>query len=280
MFRLHPITGDSIVYAPERSERPHAFGEGDDPERCAFCPGHECDTPPTIAAAGDPWRVRVIANKYPALEGAEVIIDAPHHEATFDRIDHADEAVRVYVARYRAHADAAHVSLFKNQGPRSGASIPHMHSQVMPLPFLPPRIRHEGESFARCATCPLCKRVDGAVIRETASFTWLTPAGSGMPYQQWIVPKRHVSEMTTFDDTEIAELAALLQSASAAMLTLGDSYNWTFLNFARLAAAHCYVELFPRLTTLFGGFEIGTGSFVQILDPAIAAERLTKAANQ
>jgi galactose-1-phosphate uridylyltransferase len=88
-----------------------------------------------------------------------------------------------------------------------------------------------------------------------------------MPYQQWIVPKRHVAEMTAFEDAEIAELATLMQSASAAMLSLADSYNWMFMNFARHGAAHCYVELFPRMTTL-GGFELGTGTFVQIVDPA------------
>jgi UDPglucose--hexose-1-phosphate uridylyltransferase len=271
MFRRHPITGDPIVYAPERSSRPGAFG--DEPERCAFCRGHEADTPPAIATVGDPWRIRVVPNRYPAVEGAEVIVESPEHEATFDRIDHAEEAVRVYLDRYRAHADAAHVSVFKNHGPHSGASIPHMPSQVMPLPFLPPRVEREGAVFAHGA-CPLCRPIDGEVIRETAAFTWLTPAGSGMPYQQWIVPKRHVSEMTAFDANEIAQLTALLQSASAGMLTLGDSYNWTFMNFARLEAAHCYVELFPRLTTLFGGFELGTGAFVQIVDPAVAAERL------
>jgi UDPglucose--hexose-1-phosphate uridylyltransferase len=218
--------------------------------------------------------MRVFPNKFPSIEGAEVIVETPEHGLTFDRIGHAEEAVRMYVERYCAHVGMAHVALFKNQGSQSGASIPHMHSQVMPLPFLPPRVEREGEVFAHAAACPLCRPVDGDVIRETASFQWLTPAGSAMPYQQWIVPRRQVSEMTAFDDGEIAELAELLQSASAAMLMLGDSYNWTFQNFARLAAAHCYIELFPRLTALFGGFELGTGSFVEIVDPAIAAERL------
>jgi UDPglucose--hexose-1-phosphate uridylyltransferase len=270
MFRTHPITGDPIVFAPERSSRPGAFG-AEEGTRCPFCAGHESDTPPAITTIGDPWRVRVFPNKYPAVEGAEVIVESPRHDATFDRIEYADEVLRVYIDRYRAHAGAAHIALFKNHGPAAAASIPHMHSQVMPLPFVPPRIAREGDAFE--GRCPLCASIEGEVIRETPAFRWLAPAGSAMPYQQWIVPKRHFAEMTSFDDAELAELATLLQTASASMLTLADSYNWMFMNFARHANAHCYVELFPRMT-MFGGFELGTGTFVQIVDPARVPQEL------
>lgn len=274
-FRAHPITGDPIVFAPERASRPGAFG-GEDTGRCPFCPGHESDTPPTIAAVGDPWRVRVVRNKYPSVEDAEVIVESPQHEATFDRIAHTPDVMRTYVDRYRAHSGAAHVALFKNAGPGAGTSIPHIHSQVMPLPFVPPRVEREGQAFASATRCPLCTALDAHVIRETSSFTWLAPAASWMAYQQWIVPKRHIAEMSAFDEQEIAELATLLQSASRAMLTLGDSYNWIFMNFARRDTAHCYIELFPRITA-FGGFELGTATFVEIVDPAIAAQRLKSA---
>ena len=272
-FLPHPITGDPIVYAPERASRPGAFGDGDAADHCVFCPGHESDTPPTIAAVGDPWRVRVFRNKYPSVADAELIVESAEHGTTFDRIADAQDAVRMAVDRYRAHAHAAHVSLFKNEGPDAGMSIPHIHSQVMPLPFVPPRVAREGEAFDRAPKCPLCSGLDAHVIRETSSFIWLAPAASCMPYQQWIVPKRHIAEMSAFDEPEIAELATLLQAASRAMLTLGRSYNWLFMNFARRNAAHFYVELFPRITAL-GGFELGTGTLVQIIDPALAAQRL------
>jgi UDPglucose--hexose-1-phosphate uridylyltransferase len=271
MTRNHPITGEPIVFAPERASRPGAFGDAGD-ERCPFCPGHEEDTPPPVATVGDPWRVRVVPNKYPPVPGAEVIVESARHDASFDEIDHAEEIVRMYVDRYRAHRDAAYVSLFKNHGPRAGASIPHVHSQVMPLPFVPPRVRRERAAFAN--GCPLCAGIDGHVIAERESFTWIAPAGSGMPYQQWLVPKRHVADVTELPDAAIAELAAHLQASSAAMLTLGDSYNWMLMNSA--PPAHFYVELFPRLAN-FGGFELGSATFVQIVDPALAAERLRAA---
>lgn len=267
MIRKHPITGEPILFAPERAARPHAS----ESSHCPFCPGHEHETPPAIATVGEPWRVRVFANKYPPVDGAEVIVESPRHEDTFASIEHGEEVVRTYVERYRAHADAAYTSIFKNEGERAGSSIAHVHSQVVPVPFTPSRIARELESFQE--RCPLCDGIEASVIREGDAFTWLAPAGSWMAYQQWIVPKRHVHEMSELSSDEIQELALLLHAASAATLRIGDSYNWSFMNFPRVPAGHCYVDLFPRLAQI-AGFELGTGTFVEIIDPAAAAARL------
>jgi UDPglucose--hexose-1-phosphate uridylyltransferase len=269
MIRRNPLTGEPILFAPARAERPRAF-DRDELARCPFCPGHERDTPPELAHHGEPWRVRVFPNKYPSIEGAEIIVEAARHDATFDGIAHAHEVARTYADRYRAHADAAYTAVFKNEGPRAGASIPHVHSQVVPLPFMPPRIARELASFAD--GCSLC-RLDAHVIRESESFTWIAPAGSSFAYQQWLVPKRHVAEMSALGDAECAELGALLQQASRAMLQIADSYNWMFVNFPRSPAAHWYVDLVPRLAVI-AGLELGTGTFVEIIDPAAAAQRL------
>jgi UDPglucose--hexose-1-phosphate uridylyltransferase len=269
MIRYNPLTGDPILFAPARAGRPSAFGQLELP-RCPFCPGHEEDTPPEIARTGDPWCVRVFPNKYPSVEGAEVIVESAQHGDTFGELGHGEEVVRMYVERYQAHAGAAYTALFKNEGPLGGASIPHVHSQVMPLPFTPPRIERELRAFGR--DCPLCAPA-GHVIREGDAFQWLAPEGSSFAYQQWIVPKRHVSEMGELRDREVGELASLLRSASRAMLTLAESYNWMFVNFPRSPAAHWYVDLMPRLTAM-AGLELGTGTFVEIIDPAAAALRL------
>lgn len=265
MIRRHPVTGAPILFVPERAGRPGAFGEETD-ARCPFCPGHESDTPPTIAAIGDPWRVRVFANKYPSVARAEVIVESPRHEP-FDAIAHAEDVVRMYADRHRAHADAAYTCIFKNEGVHAGASIAHVHSQVMPLDFVPPRVLAEREGFARAERCPLCA-MDAHVIRETPTFRWLAPAGSSMPYQQWLVPKRHVPDISALRGEELADLAALLRLASAATRRVGDAYNWMLMN-----VPHFYVDLVPRVTAI-AGFELATGTFVEIIDPADAARRL------
>jgi UDPglucose--hexose-1-phosphate uridylyltransferase len=269
VIRKTPITGDPVILAPEREERPNVY-EG---APCPFCPGAEWQTPPEIARDGDPWRVRVFPNKFPATEQHEVIVESAGHDDTFDALapDHATRAAEMMIERYRAlRRAAAYVCLFKNHGRAAGASIPHIHSQIVGTPFIPARVAREGEAFAR--RCRLCAMETHPLIAETAHYRWLAPLGATMPYQQWIVPKSHEPEM---DDPR--ELAALLQHSSAAMLTVAEAYNWAFVNFPHQERGHWYVELFPRLTVV-AGFELGTGTFINTIDPADTASRLRAAA--
>jgi len=299
-FRRHAITGEEILFAPQRASRRGAWLSSraesgdlagrdddraaqtassldyarDDDERCPFCPGHESDTPAEIARIGGAqrWKARVFPNRYPAIAGAEVIVESPDHDARFESIDHAREIVALYADRYRAHRDAAYTALFKNEGSEAGASIPHLHSQLLPLPFVPPRIARERDAFANANACPLCAVLE-TVIVETDSFRWIAPVGSWMPYQQWIVPRRHVSAISELDDRELAEAGALLQKTSSATGRIAPAFNWTFMNFPGVAKAHAYIDVLPRMTTI-AGLELGTGTFVEIIDPAAAAERL------
>lgn len=271
--RTNRITGAPVLFAPERAARPHAFGGAENDGRCPFCPGHESDTPPTLAEHGQPWRIRVFANKYPPAAGAEVVVESAAHEATFHGLEQPEEVVRMWIDRYAAHRDAPAVALFKNHGRAAGSSIAHIHSQVVPLPFVPPRLQSEGEAFAHAGRCMLCERSDDVEIAQTSAFRWVAPYASALPYQQWLIPKRHFARLDQLQDSEIAELARLLQRASAAMLRIGEAYNWCFIDFRHHPAGHLYVDLFPRLTTL-AGLELGAGTFVEIIDPAAAAVRL------
>jgi UDPglucose--hexose-1-phosphate uridylyltransferase len=269
--RRNVITGEPVVFAPGRASRPHAFIGDEGDGLCPFCPGNEAQTPPEVLRVGTParWTVRVFPNKYPAVADHEVIVESPDHDAAFDAIDDAAAVVGVYVDRYRALSSipgVQYVALFKNHGRIAGASIGHLHSQIAALPFVPPRVANEAAAFARAEECPLC----AAIIRENASFAWLAPIAPSFAYQQWLVPKRHQNEMATFDDGERRDLAALLQSASAAMHRISSSQNWLFLNFPREASAHTYVDLFPRVTNV-AGFELETGTYIDVVDPATTA---------
>ena len=275
--RRNVITGEPVLFAPERAARPRAFtGDAPSAERCPFCPGHEADTPPELARVGDEhaWIARAFPNKYPAAPGAEVIVESARHGMRFEAVEDAEAVVRLYADRYRAHGEAAYTAVFRNEGTAAGSSVDHAHSQLVPLPFVPPRIERERAAFA--GSCPLCDtlemhRREGLVIRETASFVWLAPWGSTLPYQQWIVPVRHVAEMTAFD---AAELGALLREVARATGAVAAAYNWAFINFPR-GNGHAYVDVLPRMTGI-AGFELGTGTFVEIVEPAAAAERLRR----
>lgn len=274
--RRQVITGEPVLFAPERASRPHAFGgDAAGAERCPFCPGHEADTPPEIAriADGDRWLARVFPNKYPPVAGAEVIVESPSHVG-FHQIGHAAEVVRLYAERYRAHDDP-YVAVFKNEGAMAGSSIAHVHSQIVPLPFVPPRIEKERAAFS--GACPLCDAIpahEALMIRENEAFAWFAPSGSWIAYQQWIVPKRHVAELSALADEELVALADLLREAAAATSRIAAAFNWAFINFPG-GTGHCYVDVLPRMTAI-AGLELGTGTFVEIIDPARAAESLRR----
>ncbi|HEX3580130.1 MAG TPA: DUF4931 domain-containing protein [Thermoanaerobaculia bacterium] len=246
--RRHLITGEPILYAPGRAERPRW-----DSAVCPFCPGHEGETPPEIARAGDPWRVRVFPNKFPFVEYHEVIVETREHDATFGTIEHAADVVAIYVERYRALRPFGTVALFKNHGSMAGASLPHEHSQIAALPFVPPRIAREAEAFRRAAECPLCK-VQSAES-ENGSFRMIDPGARMFSGERWIVPKRHMSEMSS---ANAADLAEMLQRA--ARRTPG-AYNWLFFNYPDVPRAHFYISVAPRVSPV-AGFELETGTFI------------------
>jgi UDPglucose--hexose-1-phosphate uridylyltransferase len=215
---------------------------------------------------GNPWRVRAFANKFPATESHEVIVESPGHDDDFGSIAHAEDAVAVYVDRYRELSrQSAHVTIFKNHGPMAGASISHLHSQVIGTPFVPPRIEREAAAFA--AGCAFCSQIHGSLIRETANYRWLAPRGPMFPYEQWIVPNAHAPQIA-----DPLELWSLLQASARAMRGVSASYNWIVMNFPRESNAHWYVQLFPRMSP-HAGFEIGSASSLNTVDADETARR-------
>jgi UDPglucose--hexose-1-phosphate uridylyltransferase len=221
-------------------------------------------TPPETIRVGHPWQVRAFPNKYPATEHHEVVVESPVHDATFDAIPHAVSAVDALIDRYRALAQhTAHVTIFKNHGLGAGASIPHLHTQILGTPFVPPRV--EREAAASAGRCALCSAQE-PLIRETANYRWIAPRGSLFAWEQWIVPRQHTNEIG-----EPLELAELLQASVAKMRSITPAFNWIFMNFPRAPHAHAYVQLFPRFA-VHAGFELGSGSSIN----AVSADETVK----
>jgi UDPglucose--hexose-1-phosphate uridylyltransferase len=262
-----PITGEPVILAPEREKRPNVY-EG---APCPFCPGAEKQTPPEVCRDGDPWRIRVFPNRYPPTEHSEIVVESANHDDAFDALapDHAERVVEITFDRYRAlAAKSAYVCIFKNHGRLAGASIPHLHSQLVGLPFIPPRIAAEGDSFARATTCPLCDGGEHLLIAETEHYRSIAPRGARFAYQQWIVPKAHQHDLGAPH-----ELASVMQAAVRAMRSVNDAFNWSFVTFPHQERGHWYLELFPRVA-MIAGFEIGSGVFVNTVPSDTVRELL------
>ena len=196
-IRKDPLTGRTVIIAPERATRPKQLGSAahaDPLQDCPFCPGNENLTPPeswanraTDSQPNQPgWSVRIVPNKYPAVTigdangerratvGStvagvhEVIIESPAHvtnlaaldEQQFTRIFHA------YRERLRAWSEDPrwrYRLIFKNQGARAGATFDHAHAQLIALPFIPADVEQELASarahYRRDGRCYYCELV-------------------------------------------------------------------------------------------------------------------------
>jgi UDPglucose--hexose-1-phosphate uridylyltransferase len=244
------------VLAPGRSARPGAWlpelepATDEELERCPFCAGRENRTPPETLRIGDPWRVRVVPNLYPAFDRQEVVIHSPEHVRSFAELD--DDRVGLVAEAWTSRMDAVEgpVFAFINEGRLAGASLPHSHSQLVwtevptePLEQLP----------ALLAPHPLARR--GGVVAAVHPF------GAG-PYECLIAPEER--------EGELADGLVLLRDLVRRLHTAEGQRPW---NAWLHPGPPWHLHLLPRLTAL-AGIELGAGVYVNVMPPERAAERL------
>lgn len=308
-FRQDPLSGEWVLFAPNRGARPNAFIRSADDEAsttdCPFCPGHENETPPEIERRGtsDAWTIRVIPNRYPALwpgprgplragstKGTgthEVIIDAPTH-THLDEMSPAEavQLFEVYAKRgkaARAVDGVKAVVLFKNDGENAGESIHHPHTQLLGLPLVPDRIERMAFHFgSECSFCTELRSIphsdlEGRLIHEEEGFAIITPFAPRRAYEAWIVPRRHVGSIDELSAAEIRTFAEMTRRAVRAVrrIASGVCFNLCFYQspVKHPGSFHLYAEVAPRRSTM-GGFELETGIMINVVTPEEAAIKL------
>ena len=264
------------------------------------------------------WRVRVVPNKFAALTVPdrlsdsrkrtrrglylemcgcgehEVVIETPDHSKTIATM--TDEEVSGIVRTYRERfldLDRSDwnqmIIIFRNQGERAGTSLMHPHSQIIGTPVVPEEIRRRLEEAQRYyddhGTCVYCDILDHEIsegtrlVCENAGFAAICPFASTVPYEAWILPRRHASSFGVLSDSEADLLARILRQTLQRLYRLlrNPDYNYVIRSAPHHSAGephfHWYVEILPRLTTR-AGFEIGSGMNINVLAPEDAARQL------
>jgi UDPglucose--hexose-1-phosphate uridylyltransferase len=245
------------------------------------------------------WRTRVIPNKFPALvpEGNserfnigiyvgmagygrhEVLIESPHHNRDIAQMSR--EEVRVIIETYhKRYVDLMEehrnmmTLIFRNHGPRAGSSLIHPHSQIIVTGMVPHYIRWREEEaqryfdeWGRCVTCDILDHElqdRSRVILENDSFVAFVPFAAEVPFETWLVPRRHSADFGSIADAEKEDLSFALRDILARIHNrLNDpDYNYIINTSARYRAnepqLHWHLQIRPRLTTI-AGFEIGSG---------------------
>ncbi|MCP4728111.1 MAG: galactose-1-phosphate uridylyltransferase [bacterium] len=260
------------------------------------------------------WKIRVVPNKYPALEISgsldfdnagleyglsgegvhEVVIETPRHESSLTGLTEAEAAdvIKVYSRRLRdlsKNKNSACGMIFKNTGPVAGTSVVHTHTQILALPVIPPAIADEIYNsqvyYVKHGNCIFCDILENEmescsrIIEQNDSFAAFCPYASRFPYEIWIAPLKHNSHFEAMQDNEYNELSAILHKTlyRLEMQFIDCSYNYYIhtmpFRSRNSSSYHWHIEIIPR-TSFIGGFELGTGMYINQVFPETAAEVL------
>ena len=312
----------------QESLNPLQEGLASHDEGCPFCPANEgrfgnveLDFVPPIdptSTAGSRWQAQALENKYkifqedpsrPAgpvefdtdgfnrrLHGYgdhELIIESPEHNQTLGTMTSAEisAVIQLYQRRFRALDGAGNLLavIFKNHGPRSGASQLHPHSQIVGMRVVPNYIRFLLEEARRyfdshgvCVYCKMLKHElesGRRVVWSNEHFVSFVPYAANVPYEVALLPRRHVAHFGDLGGEEIDAFAECL-GATMRKLYLGLSnpdYNIVLKNApyrqAQVPFFHWHVQIAPSLRAP-GGFELGARVNVNVVPPEDAAEHL------
>lgn len=225
----------------------------------------------------------------------EVIIETPRHgEGLADYSpEHARLLVDAWSDRLRfwfADGRLACPMIFRNWGRAAGASLAHAHTQLVVLPRVPEAIVRELGNFTGAALsssgCILCDAMaaddtGGRVVFDDGVTAAHVPFASPVPYSIRIAPRRCEPTIATMGPESADSLAsALVVCARAVRGTFGDAaFNlsvhvapYTAMRVAGLPF-HWHIDLIPR-STHFAGLEVGSGLYVNVVDPDRAAAEL------
>jgi UDPglucose--hexose-1-phosphate uridylyltransferase len=329
-LRKDPITGRWVIISTERRKRPDAFRverlEPIDDLICPFCEGQEEYTPSEVlsyrrnggAPNGPGWDVRVVPNKFPALQvegdldrhgeglfdkmngiGAhEVIIETPDHKASLatlpaTAVERVLWAFRERVLDLKQDKRFRYILIFKNHGAAAGASLDHTHSQLIALPVIPRNVRDEitgarqhYQHKERCVYCDIVRQeLDqrARVISENADFVAVSPYAPRFPFETWLLPKRHGSNFEEAPRHEYETLARILKDTLQRMNRALESppFNLIIHSAPFTESATDFYHWHVEIMpklTKVAGFEWGSGFYINPTAPEEAAEVLREVA--
>ena len=321
-LRKDPIVGRWVIVAKSRARRPHDFDSSPRMRKgrfCPFCEGHEDKTPDEIIAYRNQgsqanrkgWRVRVVPNKFPALEiegdlnkrgegiydmmqgvGAhEVIIECPEHLVSTSQL--SEEQVREVLWVYRDRLvdlkkdpRLVYGMIFKNVGAEAGASLEHTHSQLIVTPIVPINVWEEMTGSlefynfrGRCVYCDMIQQelaCEQRIVLDSPSFVAFCPFASRFPFETWLLPKVHSSHYENIQKNGVEELSGVMKQVIGKIEAALDrpAYNYIVHTAPFDTQELGYYHWHIEIApslTKAAGFEWGTGFYINPVTPEEAA---------
>ncbi len=318
-FRYNKLIQQWVLFAPNRAKKPIKIEIKDQNNiegKCPFCPGNEDLTPNELLRINDKsgsWACRIVPNLYNALginteissskEGNfekrngfgahEVIIETPCHEKQIfdfnvDEFYNYYTAVKLRLLDLKKDNRLKYFSVFKNYGIDAGASQPHSHSQLIAMPFLPPKIKeqlqwcenykteHDREFFDDMIYDE--KNFKKGILKENNYFLAYCPYASKYPFEIMVIAKKQTSSIHLMGDDALYALSEISRYLFETLFKkLGDfSFNMILKNGDiqnEQNPNRFHMQILPRLYKT-AGFELDGDIFINTFLPEQAAKIL------
>lgn len=205
------------------------------------------------------------------------------------------ELLRAYHERYVALAEeecVKYITIFHNHGKEAGSSLAHPHSQLIAMPVIPPDVAgslngskrhfHETGHCVHCLMLEFEKKDGRRIIFENNHFIVFAPFVSRAAFEMRIFPKKHQSSFGFLTDKE--QRLNLAEALKISLSKLYKGLNDPPLNFfihtspaggGEFDHYHWHIEIIPK-TSIWAGFELGTGIEISAITPEDAAKFLKK----
>ena len=292
-----------VIIAPKRGQRPH---DVERPQRltpvkkseCVFCPeridkiAKVIITEAATKEKNEPWAIKVVANKFPAVKTdnpkaygrQEVVVETPDHQKEIEdlSIERIAKIFEIYAQRTKAISKDKKIDyllIFKNNGGAAGASLQHAHSQIFASEFLPPHLKDKSQrvqayklKHGACVYCDVVKKEGRGprLISQDKNMIAFCPYAPMHNYEVWIMPKRHLDNITMLTQNERLSFAKLLKKILKKINKLNLPYNYYFHQVINDEDQHLYLKITPR-GSVWAGVEIGSGLIINPVSPEAAA---------
>ncbi len=188
-----------------------------------------------------------------------------------------------------------HASLFKNSGPAAGASLEHVHSQLIVLPEVAESVQQELDHARRywqvhtqCVYCDLIRYEQECrerLVLEDPFWIAFTAYAGRQPYETWLLPKQHQANFETISDDQMATLGLILHQLLVRLNACIPEVSYNLVlhtapfhggyDSSPCDSYHWHWELIPRTSEL-AGLELGAGIHINSLSPERAAQSLQR----
>ncbi|MCH2211840.1 MAG: hypothetical protein MK110_11090 [Fuerstiella sp.] len=324
-LRVDILTGRRVIVAPGRSQRPGAVSSDPDltdpAEGNPFVQGNESHTPNERLALRQAdslpnttgWLIRVVPNQFPSVfsrcdnsaqsvDGPfkslplcgihEIVVESPVTHRRLTELSVAETA-RILMAWQRRvrdleqHPQLKSITIFRNEGFSAGASLPHVHSQILATNVVPPqtatRLKKSSHHRNLCGNRllqDLCtwEVADGSrIVFSDPQCLVLCPYAGRVSWQMRIVPRQSpFDSFSSCTDSQLINVAGQLHAAAAAIDRCAGQLAMNLLLVQppiENKTEGWFLDLMPRSARM-AGYELATDVDVVSVAPEAAAALL------